>query len=246
MSTPNALSSEHVSVGQRIARAIAILVLIPVRVLWECVGLLGRIALAVLLFTWTELLNPLCRTAFHWVLRPAWAFVKDFLWGWLLQHVLWGMVLTPLGALLLDFLLRPLRRAAEEFLWRRVLRPTAGWLTRKVLLPIASALFVVLCRVSEYLIVRPLHQLRRWILHPLWRVLRTTLRYAWRSATIIVGVVVVTPCRAVYRTMLRPIFGAMSIAWQTLVVRPVRWVEVNIVTPMNRWATEIVTSVFGR
>ncbi|MFE7798319.1 hypothetical protein [Nocardia sp. NPDC057440] len=246
MSTPNTRSSEHVSVGQWIARAIAIAVLIPVRLLWEGVGLLGRLALAVLHFIWTELLDPFCRIAFHWVLRPAWAFVKDFLWGWLLQHVLWGMVLTPLGALLLDFLLRPLRRAVEEFLWRRVLRPGAVWLTREVLLPIASAVFTMLCTVFEYLIVRPLSLLWRWILRPLWRMLRATLRYAWRSATIIVGVLVVIPCRAVYRTILRPVFAAIAVAWQALVVRPVRWVHVNIVTPMNRWATEIVASVFGR
>ncbi|MFD0362001.1 hypothetical protein ACFQZZ_11165 [Nocardia sp. GCM10030253] len=244
MSTPNTNPSEHISVGQWIARAIAIVVLIPVRVLWESVKLVGRIALAVLHFIWTQLLDPVCRIAWHWVIRPAWAFAKDFLWGWLLQHVLWGMVLTPIGALLLDFLLRPLRRAVEEFLWRRVLRPAAVWLTKQVLLPIASAVLWVLYTVSKYVIAWPLYQLWRWILLPLWRLLRAVLIYAWRIVTIIVGVLIVIPCRAIHRTVLRPIFTALAIAWQATVTRPARWFYTNIVTPMNKWATEIMTSVF--
>ncbi|MFQ6394746.1 hypothetical protein ACLMAJ_14925 [Nocardia sp. KC 131] len=258
MSTPNINPPEHTSGGQWIARAIAIVVLIPVRLLWEGVELLGRIVLTVLRFVRTQLLEPVCRFAWQWLIRPVWAFVKDFLWGWLLQHVLWGMVLTPIGALLLDFFLRPLRRAVEEFLWRRVLRPAAEWLAREVLLPVGSAVFWVLYKgykyliawplymVVKYLIVWPLYQLWRWILLPLWRLLRAVLLYAWRIATIVVGVLIVIPCRVVYRAVLSPIFTAMAIAWQAVVARPVRWLHANVVTPMNKWADEIMTTVFGR
>ena len=147
--------TDSIAVGQWIARLIAIVILIPLRLLWEGVKLLGRITAAALTYIWNHLVDPLCHLTWHWLLRPAWAFVKDFLWGWLLHYVLWGLVLTPLAAFALDYFLRPLRRAIEAFLWRRILRPTLTWLTKTILLPIAAITLRVLYLACKYLIAWP-------------------------------------------------------------------------------------------
>ncbi|MFX0573144.1 hypothetical protein [Nocardia nepalensis] len=246
MTTPSSTrQSGSTSPGQWIARLIAIVVLIPLRLVWEGIKLLGRSTTAALTYLWDHLLDPICRLVRHWLLRPAWAFVKDFLWGWVLHHVLWGLVLTPVAAFALDYFLRPLRRAIEAFLWRRILRLTLNWLTRNIVLPIAGVILRMLYLAGKYLIAWPLYQLWRWILHPLWRLLRAAATYGWHVATIIVGVLVVTPCRAIYRTILRPILAALAAAWRTTIVRPTRWTYLNVIQPMNKWATDLMSTVFG-
>ncbi|MEV0296828.1 hypothetical protein [Nocardia sp. NPDC050710] len=233
-------------IGRWIGRVIAVLVLIPIRLLWEGVTLMGRGIVAALVFFLEHLLEPVCTLLWHWVIRPAWHFVANILWGWLLQHVLWGLVLTPVLAVILDYVLRPVRRAIEEWLWRRVLRPVAGWLWRRVLYPVAKAVALVALVLGEWFIVRPLYALWRWGLHPLWRALRTILRFGWKVATLVVAVLVVMPCAFVYRTVLRPIFAAFTVAWRTLVTRPLRWSYRNVITPMNRWAADTINAALGR
>ncbi|MGK8488955.1 hypothetical protein [Nocardia asiatica] len=242
MSTPDT----RVSVAQWIARGIAIVVLVPLRLLWEGIGLLGRVTGAIFVFVAQRLLVPVAELIWHWVLRPAWIFTKDFLWGWVVGHLLWGLVLTPLLSLLLEYLLRPLRRAVEIFLWRKLIRPVGAWVLRWVVFPIGYAVTWVCHRAVKWLIVWPLAQLWRWALRPLWRAVRASARYGWRVATVIVGVLVVAPCRALYRYVLRPVFAAFAVVWNALVARPVRWAHRTIVRPMNRWAAEVVAAVFGR
>jgi hypothetical protein len=94
VSTPDT----QVSVAQWIARGLAIVVLVPIRLLWEGIRLLGRVTGAALVYVARHLLVPLAELIWHWMLRPAWIFAKDFLWGWVLQHLLWGLVLTPLAS----------------------------------------------------------------------------------------------------------------------------------------------------
>ncbi|MET7772181.1 hypothetical protein [Nocardia sp. NPDC005366] len=239
-------SSDPASLGQWIARAIAVVILIPLRLAWEGVKLIGRVTVAALVYFLEHLLEPVCRLVWHWVIRPAWYFVKNILWDLVINHMLWGMVLTPVLALLLDYILRPLRRAVEEWLWRRVLRPAAGWLWRRVLRPAIEFLAGVCLFLLDRLVYRPSRALWRWVLHPLWRALRATLLFGWRIATIVVGVLVVIPCAFVYRTVLRPVFAALTAAWHVLVTRPVRWTYRTVIAPMNRWASDIVSTVFGR
>ncbi|MCP2289804.1 hypothetical protein ACFYT3_26875 [Nocardia amikacinitolerans] len=232
--------------GAWIARVIAIVLLVPVRLLWEAVRLLGRLVAAAVDYFVTRLLAPVVRFVWYWVIRPIWMFFKDFLWGWVLQHVLWGLVLTPVLALLLDCFLRPLRQAVERWLWRALVRPALVWLWRAVLEPLIGLLLATVYLLGKWLVVWPLVQLWRWALRPLWVLLRTVLVYGWRVATVIVGVLVVTPCRFVYRTVLRPLLLALAAVWVAVVVRPVRWAHSSVVTPVNRWAAEIMTGVFGR
>ncbi|MEV0248279.1 hypothetical protein AB0H76_16910 [Nocardia sp. NPDC050712] len=236
----------QVSIAGWIGRVIAVVVLIPLRLLWEGLKALGRALAAVLAFVVEKLLAPGAQFVWDWVIRPVWLFFKDFLWGWLVQHVLWGLVLTPILALLLDYFLRPLRRALEDWLWRRVLRPAAQWLFRWVLAPVGRAIAWLGYQLTRWVIVWPLTQLWRWVLHPLWKALRATLIYAWRLTAVIVGVLVVIPCRFVYRTVLRPIVAGVAATWRFLVVRPARWLHATVITPMNRWAADLMAAVFGR
>ncbi len=251
-------SADRASVGQWIARGVAVAILVPVRLLWEALKLLGRTTVAALVFLLERLLTPLGSLVRHWVIRPAWHLLKDFVWDWLLHQVLWGLILTPVLAFLLDFVLRPLRRAIEEWLWRRVLVPAALTLWRHVLVPVATQLWRwvlrpvarvvvgVVALLLEWLVARPIVALWRWVLAPLLRVSRVTLRFGWRMATRVVTVLVVIPCVYVYRTVLRPVSSALGTVWNALVTRPARWVHRGVVVPMNRWASELVGSVFGR
>ncbi|MET8779362.1 hypothetical protein ABZV58_30530 [Nocardia sp. NPDC004654] len=238
--------SRPAGIGAWIARVIAIVLLVPIRLLWEGVRLLGRLLAAACYYFVTRLLAPVARFVWYWVIRPIWLFVKDFLWGWVLQHVLWGLVLTPLVALLLDYFLRPLRQAIERWLWRALLRPALAWLWRAVLEPLIGLLLATVYWLGKWCVVWPLVQLGRWVLRPLWMLTRAVLSYAWRVATVIVGVLVVAPCRFVHRTVLRPLLLALAAVWVVVVVRPLRWVHGNVITPVNRWAAEILTGVFGR
>lgn len=243
MATP---PSRPVSPVEWIARIVALVVLVPVRLLWEGVRLVGRVTAAALGYVFFGVLIPAARFLWYWVIRPVSLFFKNIVWGWLLQQVLLGLVLTPLFVLLLDFVLRPLRRAVEEWLWRRVLLPALEWLWETVLRPTIKVLALVTVWLTYRLIVLPLTALWRWVIQPLWRLLRTVLTYAWEVATVVVGVLVVTPCRALYRHVLRPVLVAFAAVWAAMVVRPLRWVYAHVLSPVNKWAAEILNTVFAR
>ncbi|MFI7664351.1 hypothetical protein [Nocardia sp. NPDC049526] len=57
--------TDSTSAGQWIARLIAIVLLIPLRLVWEGIELLGRITAAALTYIWNHLLDPICRLIWH-------------------------------------------------------------------------------------------------------------------------------------------------------------------------------------
>ncbi|WP_327139969.1 hypothetical protein [Nocardia sp. NBC_01327] len=214
---PQQQTPEQVSIGGWAARTVAVVIFIPLRLLWEGCNLAGRMAVAVLDYIVENLLVPIAKLAWYWIIRPAWDFVRNYLWGLLIQHLLWGMILTPLGAALLDYFLRPIKRAVEDWLWRRVVRPAliwladeviepvGTWIARWILRPIAGAIARAVTFVVEWLILWPLRQLWRWVLRPILLLVAATLAFGWRVATTVVRVLVVTPCRFLYRTVLQPL-----------------------------------------
>ncbi|WP_280181091.1 hypothetical protein [Nocardia farcinica] len=236
----------RVSPGEWLARMIAVVLLVPVRMLWEGARLCGRAVGAACRYLLDRLIAPVGRVIWYWVVRPLWLFAKDAVWGWALHHVLWGMVLTPLGAFLLDRLLRPLRRAVEEWVWRRVLRPGLVLLWRWVLRPIGYAVAVVAGRLWRWCVEWPLRVLWRWVLRPLWVAVAAVAWFGWRAATAIVDVLVVRPCRLLYRVIVGPVLRWVAEMWRFAVVRPVRFVHRRVVAPMNRVAAEVLSAVFGR
>ncbi|MGX1809635.1 hypothetical protein ACWIGI_28275 [Nocardia sp. NPDC055321] len=256
--TPPQRDSENTTIGGWIARAIAVVIFLPLRLLWEGCKLLGRVVVATLEFVLDHLLAPIGRFIRRWIVRPAIVFVKDYLWGLVIQQLLWGAILTPLGALLLDFVLRPLKNAVEQWIWRRALRPalvwlgtrviapTAGWIDRWILRPVTRAVVRITWFLVKWLIVVPVLAVVRWIILPIAHAFGAALAFGWRVATVIVGFLVVAPCRYLYRTVLRPLFTALARAWRTTVVRPLRWINARVLRPVNRAIGEVMSAVFGR
>ncbi|MBF6353399.1 hypothetical protein IU449_02365 [Nocardia higoensis] len=258
MNARNEAGPPRVGIGEWVARAIAVVLLVPVRLVWEGVKWCGRAFVAVLVFVLEQVLAPVGRFVHLWVIRPLWFFLKDMVWGWAIQQVLWGMVLTPLGSALLNWLLRPLLRVIEQWLWQSILRPAlnallnyvvvpvAKWLGKWVLGPALYAIAVSLRWVWTWCVVRPLALLWRWVLRPLWIALAATLYFGWRGASAIVRVLVVVPCAYLYRHVLRPALAALATVWRTCVVVPVSWVHRTVLMPMNRFAADVLGAVFGR
>lgn len=236
----------RVSIGEWVARGLAVVLLVPVRLLWEAVKLCGRAVVAMCTCVLERVLEPVARFLRYWLVRPLWLFVKDLVWGWALQHVLWGLVLTPLGALLMDLLLRPLRHAIEAWLWRRMLRPALVFLWRWVLRPVLGAIAVTGEWLWRWCVEWPLRRLWRWVLRPCGLLLAAFASYGWRGAAAVVRVLVVVPCVFVYRTVLRRVLRVLGTCWEFGVVRPIAFVHRRVLAPMNRIAADLLNTVFGR
>ncbi|MGW0663026.1 hypothetical protein [Streptodolium elevatio] len=232
--------------GRWAARGIAVVLLVPFRLLWELLKLTGRLLLIGMVFTGRKLLVPGARFVHRWILVPGWAFFRDFLWGWLLRTVLWGIILTPVLAFLLDQILKPLQRAVERYLWRRVLKPLGQLTWKHVVRPTARVLIWVCWTLVVNLVIRPLAALWKWVLKPLWRAFRRVLTFGWRVATVIVGAVVVVPSRFVYRFALKPVLVGVAVVWTAVVVPPFRWTYRRVLLPMNRFVADAMGAVFGR
>lgn len=264
-STDSPEQQRPVSIGEWVARAFAVVLLVPVRLVWEGLKLCWRAIVAAGVFIRDRLLLPVSRFVWYWMIRPPWLFLKDVVWGWALRHVLWGMVLTPLGAFVLDWVLRPLRYAVEQWLWRRAVRPvlvlvwrwvlrpvlyaiaaTAEWFWRWLLQPVLYAVEVAGRWLWQWCVVWPLRMVQRWLLRPFGILLAAVATYGWRGATAVVRVLVVVPCVFVYRYALRPVLRALAVAGELVVVRPIAWVHRRVVAPMNRIVADLWKTVFGR
>lgn len=264
-STDPAEPRRPVSIGEWVARAFAVVLLVPVRLVWEGLKLCGRAIVAAGVFVRDKVLVPVRRFVWYWLVRPLWLFLKDGVWGWVIQHVLWGMVLTPLGAFVLAWVLRPLRYAVEQWLWRGAIRPvlvlvwrwvlrpvlyaiaaTGDWLWQWLLRPVLHAIAVAGRWLWEWCVLWPLRMVQRWILRPCGILLASLAEYGWRGATAVVRVLVVTPCVFVYRYALRPVLHALAVAGEVVVVRPIAWVHRRVVVPMNRAVADLWNTIFGR
>jgi len=248
----------RVGIGEWVARVVAVVLLVPVRLAWEGLKAGVRAVSATLYLLGRYVLVPTGRYVHRWLLRPLWVFVRDMVWGWAIQHVLWGLVLTPLGTALLTWLLRPLLRLVEDILWHavlrpalrlllgRVLRPAARWTAKQVIEPVAWAIWCTLCWLCRWFVVWPLRMLWRWALRPLWLAIAATVYFGWRVATLLVRVLVVTPCAFLHRHVVRPVLAALGVVWRACVVAPMRWAHRTVLVPMNRFAADILGAVFGR
>ncbi|UFS98827.1 hypothetical protein [Nocardia huaxiensis] len=229
---PDDQAREEVSIAGWIARAVAVLIFLPPRLLWEglkalwrAVVFTGRMIVTGLRYLRDRLLVPAGKLFWYWVIRPAWFFVKDYLWGLLIQQLLWGMILTPIGAFLLDFLLRPLRRAVEDWLWRKILRPAFAWFFTKALPAVADAIW-------------------RWLLRPIGlAVLWVVGAIAW-AVKFLITWVLIWPVQTLWRTVIRP-----ASSWiYTVVLAPsgrwfVRWIVHPLVRGVQATARAVVAAL---
>ncbi|WP_157555133.1 hypothetical protein [Nocardia crassostreae] len=244
---PDERTPDRVSIVEWLARGIAIAVFIPLRLLWEGLRLVVRVTVRIPGFLADRLLAPIAKFTWVWIARPAWGFVKNYLWGLLLQQLLWGMILTPVGAFLLDFLLRPLQRAIEQWLWRRALLPTLRFLglalaalVRYVLWPPIEWSGTQLHRLWRHVLRPGLigggRWINRWLITPAVHALGWILRF-------IATRLIAWPLRMLWQWLLAPLLillaAAVYYGWRgatvvvnAVVVTPCRFLYRTVLQPL--------------
>ncbi len=192
-------------------KIVALLVVLPVRVVWDLLTALGRLLHRhVLKPVLTHLVEPVLR-ALGWLVTTLVKLV--LVWPWV---GLWRYVLRPVGSWLYARLLAPIGRVLYVY----VLRPLALVTWRYVLAPAGRALIWLAEAIHRYLLL-PLH---RYVLTPLGK----ALARAWHVAGLITGalwravkwsgrVLIGWPAAQVYRYVLTPAGHLVRAVW-----RPVR------------------------
>ncbi|MFJ7590418.1 hypothetical protein ACIQZO_24135 [Streptomyces sp. NPDC097617] len=192
-------------------KIVALLVVLPVRVVWDLLTALGRLLHRyVLAPLFTHVVEPVLR-ALGWLVTTLVKLVC--VWPWV---GLWRYLLRPVGSWLYVHLLAPVGRVLYVY----VLRPSALVTWRYVLVPAGRAL-IRLAEAVYRCLLRPLH---RYVLAPLgkavawaWHVAGLITAALWRafkwSGRILIG----WPATQVYRYLLTPVGHLVRAVW-----RPVR------------------------
>lgn len=227
-------------------RIVALVLVVPVRMVWDALVVVGR-------FLHDRVLRPVGR-ALAWVGRAVfvWPFVA--LWRWVLVPL--GVALRWLGTVLVVVpagwlyrrVLTPVGHALA-WLGQRLLVVPSVWLYRWVLTPVGHALAwcgrglyalasllvagiaTALYWTARVLLVWPAYAVWRWVLAPVGRVLAVVARevgaalgHAWRVA----GYVSLAVGRAI----------AAFFRWT--VVEPARWVHRTVLTPVGHAVRDAV------
>ncbi|MFC8719723.1 hypothetical protein [Kitasatospora sp. NPDC057198] len=174
-----------------VVRPVVVAVVVPLRLLWELVVLVGR--------------------GVGWVVDKVLLWPLRMLWRYLVRPLLKWLVVEPLR-LLWRYVLEPVL----GFLWNYVLEP--AW---NGMIAVARGFGKVIAWLGYYLVAVPLRAFWRWVLVPigkafyygLWRpvlfpVLRAlwlAFRWAWRIGGRIWRFTVVAPCRWVRRSVWWPV-----------------------------------------
>lgn len=216
-------------------KIVAVLVVLPVRVVWELLVAFGRAARRHVLGPfYTYVLEPVLR-ALGWALTVLLKLV--FVWPW---AGLWRYVLAPVGRAVHVYLLSPVGQALYRYLLRPIGRGLAwfGGLTwRYVLVPVGQGLVWLGSAFYRYLL-RPVGLAIAWLVRGLYRYVLTpvgqVIAWAWHVAGRIVSAVwrgfkwvgwilVGWPVSGVYRYVLTPVGHLVREAWRTVraVVREV-------------------------
>ncbi|MEU6314231.1 hypothetical protein [Streptomyces sp. NPDC047014] len=215
-------------------KIVAVLVVLPVRVVWELLTTLGRAAHRhVLGPLYTHVLAPVLRglgrlLTFLFKLFLVWPWVG--LWRYLLlpagRALAWvgrglhAHLLSPAGRFLAAYLLRPLGTALA---WAgRGLARLASAAYRHLLTPVGHALAWLVIRCYRYLL-RPVGVgLYRYVLTPAgrllawaWHVAGLLLGLLWRGGKWVGWVLVGWPAAQVYRYLLTPLGHAAREVWRT-------------------------------
>ncbi len=210
-------------------KIVAVLVVLPVRVVWELLVAAGRaVQRHVLGPLWTHVLEPLVR-GIGWVLGVLLKLV--FVWPWV---GLWRYLLAPVGRALYAYLLSPVGRVV----WLYLLRPlglAVAWVCdvtwRYVLLPVAHGVYRYLLRPVGLAVARLVRGLYRYVLTPLgqavawaWHVAGRIVKALWRGIALVCRVLIGWPCAQVYRYVLTPVGHVLRDVWRSVrgTVRQVR------------------------
>ncbi|MGW4242059.1 hypothetical protein [Nocardia sp. NPDC004722] len=242
---PEQATPQHVSIGGWIARGLVLVVFVPPRLLWEAIKAIPRLLAAAFRLFDEHLAKPLAILFRDWIFRPLRNFVRNYLWHLLIQQLLFGVILTPLGAFLLAYLLRPIQHAIEDWLWRRVLKPGIRWVFEHLVEPVGEAIRWLVTAAVKWLVVMPV----RWLIvipaSELWRrVLRPGGRWFLHAVLepLLYGLIV-WPSHQLWRWILRPLLLALAavvvFGWKlattvvdVTVVAPCRWLNRAVLQPL--------------
>ncbi|MET8264869.1 hypothetical protein ACPXB5_03945 [Micromonospora arida] len=204
-----------------VARGVALVVVLPVRLLWELIVAAGRLL-------HRYLLRPVGRFLSRWLLAPLAWLLHRLVWlplVWCARHLLW----LPLVWVTRHLLWLPLVWVVRTVIW-----PALVWLTRHGLRPALVVLGRVLVWLARYLVLLPL----RWlgtVLTPVGRLVVAAVVGAWRTAGRVL--------RLLHRLLLRPLLSGVRWVWSVTVVpvaRGLRAVWRATVAPAARWARRSV------
>ncbi|MCG5448575.1 hypothetical protein [Micromonospora hortensis] len=139
-----------------VARGVALVVVLPVRLLWELIVAAGRLL-------HRYLFRPTGRFLRRWLLAPLACVLQRLVWlplVWCVRHLLW----------------LPLLWVARTVIW-----PVLVWLTRHGLRPALVVLGRVLIWLAKYLVLWPLYWVGT-VLTPVGRLVAAAVVGAWRTA----------------------------------------------------------------
>jgi Flp pilus assembly pilin Flp len=220
-------------------RILAVLVVVPVRLLWETLGAVGSF---------------LARSVFG----PCGRFLRTVVWQ-PLTRLLRTVIVRPIAWLCHYLVVAPatwlwsLRHRIGRFLHRYVARPLAV-LVRLIAVPARAVL--------TYLLIVPLVRLARMLvrligtLSPVWRLIGGALDAAWRGvgaavaaawrgagrALRIVGRGLGVLGRAGHRWLLRPAGAAIGLAWTHTAVPTGRWLRISVLQPASATARGVLVA----
>jgi hypothetical protein len=209
----------------------ALIVVVPLRLLWEVLSAIGR-------FAGAYLLRPLGWLLYHGVVRPL---------GWLLYHgvvrplgwLLYHGVVRPLGWLLRVLVLIPLR-----WIGATIIVPFGRLILRYLLRPVWLALAWM-----GVLLLTPFLYVAGWIgrgLAALWRLLRPVLvatarfiAHAWRLAGVVLFHVLVRPAVWIWQNVVMPVLRGLRWTWRAVVVPLARWLRTHVGEPVRAAARSV-------
>ncbi|MFE3578943.1 hypothetical protein [Streptomyces vinaceus] len=213
-------------------KIVALIVVLPVRVVWDLLVAFGRAARRHVLGPLsTYVLQPVLRglgRVLAVLLKLVFVWPWAGLWRYLLQP-LYAHVLAPLGRGLYARLLRPLGEALARV--GRGLAWAGAVVHRYVLTPAGQALAWTGAVFYRYLL-RPLGlAVYRYLLAPLgqalvwaWHVAGRIVRAVWRGVRLVGWVLIGLPAAQLYRYVLTPVGHVVRDVWRTVrnTVREVR------------------------
>ncbi|MEU6892140.1 hypothetical protein ABZ934_10120 [Streptomyces sp. NPDC046557] len=182
-------------------KIVAVLVVLPVRVVWDLmVGAARAVHRHLLGPLYTYVLGPVLRAlgqVVSFLLRLL------FVWPWV---GLWRYLLGPLVRALYGYLIAPVARAVYRYL----LRPPALAVWRYLLVPLGHGLAWLCVRLYRY-VLRPVGKVLAWA----WAVSARVVRVLGRGLRWVGWVLLGWPLSQVYRYVLTPVGHLLRGVWRT-------------------------------
>jgi hypothetical protein len=198
----------------------ALIIVVPVRLLWEVLSAIGR-------FTRAYVLRPLGRLMYAVLVWPL---------LWLLRYPLWWVLRV--------LVLLPLRWVAE-----RLVVPVGRLIFRYVLWPawIALAWVVAVLWIPVAYVARWIGRGFAALWRGLWPLLAAFARFlawTWHLAGVVLFYLLIWPLRLLWCVLVRPVLGALRRAWQMTVCPAGRWLRKHVWEP-SRAAGRSVSRALG-